>query len=142
MSTPTVALRDTIAAVGDRVVVTDLQGERRSGAELVDNVDRLAGAIKQAAPPRPKVGLWYRNSAAAIEAFLAVEWLGGTRLPVDPAATEAEARAVFAAAKADIILCDAAHGCVLRDLAICMTMAIRSPRNRRSRSKISTRTSP
>ena len=118
MSTPTVALRDTIAAMGDRVVVTDLQGERRSGAELVDNVDRLAGAIKQAAPPRPKVGLWYRNSAAAIEAFLAVEWLGGTRLPVDPAATEAEARAVFAAAKADIILCDAAHGCVLGDLAI------------------------
>ena len=92
MSTPTVALRDTIAAVGDRVVVTDLQGERRSGAELVDNVDRLAGAIKQAAPPRPKVGLWYRNSAAAIEAFLAVEWLGGTRLPVDPAARRCRGR--------------------------------------------------
>jgi acyl-CoA synthetase (AMP-forming)/AMP-acid ligase II len=118
MSTPTVALRDTIVAVGNRVVVTDLRGERRSGAELVDNVDRLAGAIKQAAPPRPKVGLWYRNSAAAVEAFLAVEWLGGTRLPVDPVATEAEARAVFAAAKADIVLCDAAHAVLLGDLAV------------------------
>jgi acyl-CoA synthetase (AMP-forming)/AMP-acid ligase II len=64
------------------------------------------------------VGLWYRNSAAAIEAFLAVEWLGGTRLPVDPVATEAEARAVFAAAKADIVLCDAAHAALLGDLAV------------------------
>jgi acyl-CoA synthetase (AMP-forming)/AMP-acid ligase II len=118
VSTPTVALRDTIVAVGNRVVVTDLQGERRSGAELVDNVDRLAGAIKRVAPSRPKVGLWYRNSAAAIEAFLAVEWLGGTRLPVDPVATEAEARAVFAAAKADIVLCDAAHAALLGDLAV------------------------
>ncbi len=42
-----------------------------------------------------RIGLWYWNSAAAVEAHLAVEWVGGTRVPVDPGAPAAEARAVF-----------------------------------------------
>jgi acyl-CoA synthetase (AMP-forming)/AMP-acid ligase II len=46
---------------------------------------------------------------AAIEAFLAVEWIGGTRIPVDPQASSEEARSVFRAAAVDIVLADRHH---------------------------------
>lgn len=53
--------------------------------------------------------MWYWNCPAAIEAHLAVEWVGGTRVPADPGAPAAEAAAVFAAARTRAILTDAEH---------------------------------
>lgn len=54
-----------------------------------------------------RIGLWHRNSIAAIEATLAVEWLGGTRVPVDPNAAPAEADAIWEAAGVAAIVTDA-----------------------------------
>ena len=47
--------------------------------------------------------------AAAIEAHLATEWIGATRVPVDPGAPPAEAAAVFKAAGVAGVVVDAAH---------------------------------
>lgn len=103
------AVRETLRAAGDRALVLDRHGRARSGAELVHRVECIVGALVQVCPPRPRVGVWYRNSIAAVEAFLAVEWAGGLRIPVDPGATAAEAEAIFAAAGADIVIADRAH---------------------------------
>jgi acyl-CoA synthetase (AMP-forming)/AMP-acid ligase II len=109
MGTPAFALRQTLLDAGGRSLVFDMGGNSRSGAELVHNVDGLAGALAEACRPRPKVGLWYRNSFAALEAFLAVEWLGGTRIPVDPGASSTEAASTFTAAGVDVVLTDLEH---------------------------------
>jgi acyl-CoA synthetase (AMP-forming)/AMP-acid ligase II len=56
-----------------------------------------------------RIGLWSWNSGAAIEAHLATEWIGATRVPVDPGAPPAEAAAVFTAAGVAGVVVDAAH---------------------------------
>ena len=110
MNTPARALRQRLVEADGRPVLFDLYERSRSGSELVENVDRLSGAVLEASREKPRVGLWYRNSLSAVEAFLAVEWIGGTRVPVDPGASAEEARAVFEAAAVDIVLTDASHG--------------------------------
>jgi acyl-CoA synthetase (AMP-forming)/AMP-acid ligase II len=103
------ALRAALAQAGDRVLLRDLSGGTRTGHELAERVGRLAGALLEACGPQPRVGLWYRNGLAAMEAFAAVQWLGGTRVPVDPGAPPAEAAAVFQAAGVKAVLVDAEH---------------------------------
>lgn len=107
-------LRATLLKAGGRTLLHDLRGGERSGADLVGRVDRLAGALQGRTEAGAKVGLWYRNSMAAVEAFLAVEWIGGTRIPVDPNATPAEAVGIFRAAKVDRVLADREHADALR----------------------------
>lgn len=114
MSTTPAAVRDALRRARDRALVVDRHGHARSGAELAHYVECILGALTQACPPRPRVGLWYRNGIAAIEAFLAVEWAGGLRIPVDPGASAAEAEAIFAAAAVDIVITDRAHADQLR----------------------------
>ncbi|MFE9689663.1 class I adenylate-forming enzyme family protein [Micromonospora sp. NPDC005806] len=103
------AVRSALLAAGDRPLLLDPKGRVRTGAQLVERVDALAGALLDRGAAGARVGLWYRNSLPAIEAFLAVEWVGGTRVPVDPGAPPAEARAVFAAAGVALVLADAEH---------------------------------
>lgn len=104
------SLRTTLLAAGSRPLLLDAAGAALTGAELLGHVERLAGAIAaRGIGPAPKVGLWYRNAFAAVEAFLAVEWLGGTRVPVDPNATGVEAAAIFAAAGVDAVVADEEH---------------------------------
>ncbi len=43
-----------------------------------------------------------------LEAHLAIEWIGATRVPVDPAAPAAEAKQVFDAAAVDLVVADSA----------------------------------
>ncbi|MFC7547987.1 class I adenylate-forming enzyme family protein [Plantactinospora sp. GCM10030261] len=105
--------RAALLAAGDRPVLIDPDGRRRSGLDLAERVDRLTGALSVSGLAGRRIGLWYRNSVAAVEAFLAVEWLGGTRVPVDPGAPAAEARAVFEAADVDLVLADAEHATLL-----------------------------
>lgn len=109
MSTTPATVRDALRSARDRALVFDRHGRTRSGADLTHHVDCVVGALAQACPPRPRVGVWYRNGIAAIEAFLAVEWAGGLRIPVDPGASVAEAEAIFSAAAADIVITDRAH---------------------------------
>jgi acyl-CoA synthetase (AMP-forming)/AMP-acid ligase II len=106
-------IRAALIRAGDRVLLYDMAGRTRTARQLVDNADRIAGAVLARGAHGGKVGLWYRNSLSAVEAFLAVEWIGGTRVPMDPHAPSAEAESVFAAAGVDLVLADRAHHDVL-----------------------------
>lgn len=106
--------RRALLTTGDRPALLDPSGRSRTGAELVERVDALAGGLVGPALGG-RVGLWYRNSIEAVEAFLAVEWLGATRVPVDPGAAPDEAVATFAAAGVDVVLTDSAHAGLVPD---------------------------
>jgi acyl-CoA synthetase (AMP-forming)/AMP-acid ligase II len=110
MKNPALALRSRLRECGETALLFDTGGASRSGAEIVDATDALAGALQPLVPSHPRIGVWHRNGFAAIEAFLATEWLGGTRIPVDPSASAAEAEATFRAAAVDLVLCDGEHG--------------------------------
>jgi acyl-CoA synthetase (AMP-forming)/AMP-acid ligase II len=103
-------VRAALARAHDRVLLYDLDGASRTGRQLLENVDRLAGALLAQGAERQRIGLFYRNSLSAVEAFLAVEWVGGTRVPVDPNAPPAEANSVFRAADVHVVLADRDHG--------------------------------
>lgn len=121
MRSRAVELRASLLTADTKPMLFDLYGNSRSAGQLAAAVDGLAGAVARAAPRSPTIGLWYTNSFAALEAFLAVEWLGGTRIAVDPSASAAEAGAMFKAAGADIVIADSAHalqlgnGCLVHD---------------------------
>jgi acyl-CoA synthetase (AMP-forming)/AMP-acid ligase II len=68
------AVRDSLLKLGTRPALYDLYGAHLSGSELVDAVDRLAGHILASGLEGQKIGHLYRNSFAAVQAFLAVEW--------------------------------------------------------------------
>ena len=106
-------VRAALIRAADRVLLYDMAGGTRTARQLLENIDRIAGALLANGAYGGKIGLWYRNSLSAVEAFLAVEWIGGTRVPVDPHAPPAEAKEVFTAAGVDIILADRAHNAVL-----------------------------
>lgn len=99
-------VRDTLIRAADRALLHNMSGDSRTGQQIVENVDCLAGALIEHGCLGRKVGLWYQNSLSAVEAFLAVEWIGGTRVPVDPGAPQAEAEAIFEAAGVDVVLTD------------------------------------
>jgi acyl-coenzyme A synthetase/AMP-(fatty) acid ligase len=98
---------------GAKPVLTTQDGETRSGHELIERVASLAGQLGASGLRRRRVGLWYWNGAAAVEAFLAVEWIGATRIALDPGLPVKEALAFFAAAKVDAILADPEHAALL-----------------------------
>jgi acyl-CoA synthetase (AMP-forming)/AMP-acid ligase II len=101
--------RAALRLAADRVLLTDAAGEVRTGRSLGERTEALARALTALGLRDRRVGLWYWNSVAAIEAHLAGEWIGATKVPVDPGAPTAEARAVFEAAAVDAVLTDAAH---------------------------------
>jgi acyl-CoA synthetase (AMP-forming)/AMP-acid ligase II len=103
------ASREAIASAGERVLVIRPDGHRVTGSELLARTQALALALRGAGLARQRIGLWAQNSGAAIEAHLAAEWIGATRVPVDPGAPAAEAAAVFGAAGVAGVVTDAAH---------------------------------
>ncbi|WP_165950240.1 AMP-binding protein [Actinomadura sp. GC306] len=103
------ATRAALLAAEDRVLLRDEAGRTRTGEELAGRVDRLAGALAGRGLAGGRIGLWHTNAIAAVEASLAVEWLGATRVPVDPGAAPAEAAAIWTAADADAVLADREH---------------------------------
>lgn len=107
------ASRSALAAARDRVLLTDVEGETRSGTQLTQRIASLAGVLATHDLVGRRVGLWYRNSLSAFEAFLAVEWVGATRVAVDPEVPSAEARSIFDAAKVDLVLADEEHAASL-----------------------------
>src|ERR1700687_3984258 len=92
-------IRAALIRAGERVLVHDMAGRTRTAQQLIENVDRLAGALLARGAYGGKIGLWYRNSLSAVEASLAVEWIGGTRVPGDPHAAPAKAERSFAAGR-------------------------------------------
>jgi acyl-CoA synthetase (AMP-forming)/AMP-acid ligase II len=111
-------IRAALERASDRVLLHDMMGATRTGHEILANVDRIAGALLAKGAARSKIGLWYRNNVSAVEAFLAVEWIGGTRVPVDPHAPPAEARGVFKAAGVSLVLADSTLGKLLGEDAL------------------------
>lgn len=104
------AVRAIFRSAGDTTLVHDPEHDLTlTGAQLHDNVQALAGALAVRGLRGARVGLWFANSAAAIEAFLAVELLGGTRIPVEAAATGNEAKRIIEAGGAEVVLADAEH---------------------------------
>jgi acyl-CoA synthetase (AMP-forming)/AMP-acid ligase II len=107
-------VRQGLERAGARSLIHEMDGEVRSGEELYYNVDELASALAERELGGKIVGLWYQNGIVAIEAFLAVEWIGATRLAVDPNAAPAEVESIFAAANTAIVLTDARGAKALR----------------------------
>lgn len=103
------AARDAIRSAADRVLVIGPDGRGVTGRELEARVTGLAMALARQGLAGQRIGLWLWNSAAAIEAHLATEWIGATRVPVDPGAPPAEAAAVFRAAGVAGAVVDSAH---------------------------------
>ncbi|SNR96596.1 class I adenylate-forming enzyme family protein [Actinomadura mexicana] len=103
------ATRAALLAAGSRVLISDDAGCKRTGGELAGRVDRLAGALAERGLRGGRIGLWHTNAIAAVEASLAVEWLGATRVPVDPGAVPAEAASIWKAAGTDAVLVDREH---------------------------------
>ncbi|MFF5259978.1 class I adenylate-forming enzyme family protein [Actinomadura viridis] len=103
------ATRAALLAAGSRVLLSDDAGRTRTGEELAGRVDRLAGALAERGLAGGRIGLWHTNAIAAVEASLAVEWLGATRVPVDPGAAPAEAAATWRAAGTGAVLVDREH---------------------------------
>ena len=94
------ASRRAIASADDRVLLISApDGRSVTGREVEAETAGLALALQREGLADRRVGLWSWNSVAAIEAHLAVEWTGGTRVPVDPGAPPAEAAAIFKAAE-------------------------------------------
>jgi acyl-CoA synthetase (AMP-forming)/AMP-acid ligase II len=108
------ALRALLLEESDRPALLDEAGRVRSRGELVARVDRLAGTLAAEGLAGEPVGVWYSNRIAAFEAYLAVEWVGATRLVMDPATAPAEARAMLEAAQARFAIADRAHAALLR----------------------------
>lgn len=103
------ATRQAVAAAGDRVLLVRPDGSEATGQDVQARTTGLALALSQQGLAGQRIGLWSWNSAAAIEAHLATEWIGATRVPVDPGAPPAEAAAVFKAAGVAGVVVDAAH---------------------------------
>lgn len=103
-------VRTALVRAGDRTLVHDPEHHlARTGTELLEQVQALAGALADRGLRGRRIGLWFANSSAALEAFLAVELLGATRVPVEAAAAAGEARAIFDAGRVDAVLADADH---------------------------------
>src|SRR4051812_7955374 len=113
-------LRAALLKAGERRLLIDSAGQFRAGEGLLERGGRPRGVLLERGLAHRRIGLWCWNSLAAVEAFMAVEWVGGTRVPVDPGAAVEEARAVFAAAGVEAVLCDGEHagsieGCLLHE---------------------------
>ena len=98
--------RAALERAGARPILIAPGGLGRTGEQLLGGSQDLAGALQERGLSGRRVGLWLENSPAAVEAFLAVEWAGATRVPVDASAPAAEAQAVFGAAGVDLVLAD------------------------------------
>nr|AIU93828.1 hypothetical protein LRS1606.394 [Rhodococcus sp. NS1] len=100
---------DALRTAGDRVVLRDLDGRDRTGNELLESVSQIAGTLVDTGLKEAVIGCWYTNSIAAVEAALAIEWIGGTRVPVDPNSTALEAQSTWAAARVQGYITDISH---------------------------------
>jgi hypothetical protein len=61
MSYKAAMVRDALRRVARRPILFDLDGHSRSGDEVAEGVDRLAGALAEAVGEGARVGLWLRS---------------------------------------------------------------------------------
>lgn len=100
---------DSVSRHGEEVAL-EVDGGRFTYAELRALVERLAAALVRAhGGPPSRVGLHAARSVLAYAGYLAIQRLGGTAVPLNPAVPEARNRAVAASAGLDLVLTDARH---------------------------------
>ncbi|MFI6792201.1 amino acid adenylation domain-containing protein [Nonomuraea sp. NPDC050383] len=101
----------SVARFGDRVAL-EAGGARHTYAELDDLAARLAARILASCPGgRPsRVGLYAARDTLAYAGYLAVQRIGATAVPLNPAMPAARNLAVARAARLDVVLADAARG--------------------------------
>ncbi len=109
--------RRALRAAGEKPLV-HFGGASWSGSFLDEQTDSLASFLQRRVTPGGRVGLWYWNSAYAVVSHLAVERAGLTRVPVDPEAAAPEAKAIWNAADADLVVCDAAHAASMPEATV------------------------
>ena len=73
--------RQAVAAAGDRILLIRPDGHEATGQEVEARATGLALALGKQGLAGRRIGLWSWNSAAAIEAHLATEWIGATGFP-------------------------------------------------------------
>ncbi|MFB4285503.1 amino acid adenylation domain-containing protein [Nonomuraea sp. MTCD27] len=99
---------DSAARHGERVAL-EVGGARHTYTELDALSRRLAAEIVGACgEPPARVGLYAARSVLAYAGYLAIQRLGATAVPLNPAAPAARNRAVAGAAGLDLVLADAA----------------------------------
>ncbi|QYC42691.1 Linear gramicidin synthase subunit D [Nonomuraea coxensis DSM 45129] len=97
---------DSAARHGGRVAL-EVGGDRHTYAELDALSLRLAAEVARACGgPPSRVGLYAAHGVLAYAGYLAVQRLGATVVPLNPAAPPARNRAVAAAAGLDLVLAD------------------------------------
>ncbi|MEV0073185.1 AMP-binding protein [Amycolatopsis sp. NPDC050768] len=111
-------IRDALTRAAATLLTSSPDGTvTRTGEDLLRRARSLAGRLVERGLTGATVGLSFRNSAAALEAFIATELAGATRLPVEPSAATAETRAIFDAGGARAVLTDGHHEEVRDDSA-------------------------
>jgi acyl-CoA synthetase (AMP-forming)/AMP-acid ligase II len=76
--------RQAVATAGDRILLIRPDGHEATGHEVEARTTGLALALGKQGLVGQRIGLWSWNSAAAIEAHLATEWIGVTSVPAAP----------------------------------------------------------
>lgn len=97
-----------LQAAGDRPLLHH-EGRSICGSELEAAVGAMATDLRDALGHDGVVGVWAWNSPELVVAHLAAERAGITRVPIDPEAPPAEARAILEAVGAGLVLVDDAH---------------------------------
>ena len=100
--------RQALHAAGDRPLLHHQEGSF-SGDEIDAAVDVLARRLSTVVDHDGVVGIWAWNSPEVIVAHLAADRAGLTRVPIDPEAPPAEARAILDAVGADFVFVDEEH---------------------------------
>ncbi|MGI5274505.1 amino acid adenylation domain-containing protein [Nonomuraea sp. CA-218870] len=98
---------DSAARYGDRIAL-EAGGDRLTYAELDSLSARLAAELARACGgPPARAGLYAARGPLAFAGYLAIQRLGATAVPLNPAVPDARNLAVATAAGLDVVLADA-----------------------------------
>lgn len=80
-------------------VALRIDGEPRTWQQLGARVQALSAHLASFVSPGERVGLWFHNSHAWLECFLALDAIGAVCVPINTRLTGAELRQIFAIAQ-------------------------------------------
>ena len=91
----TAGIKEAAAARPDRVG-TFFQARRRTWAEVIDRVARLAGGLRSlGVGPGDRVAIWTLNSDRYLELYYALPWVGAIPVPINTRLAPPEVRAIL-----------------------------------------------
>ncbi|MGE0314283.1 MAG: class I adenylate-forming enzyme family protein [Lautropia sp.] len=87
-----------VAHLPDQVALS-IDGRTRTWRELGRRVDQVRQLLGRSIAPGERVGLWFHNSFAWVETFLALNALGAVAVPINTRLTGRELEVIFHAAR-------------------------------------------